>query len=109
MEGYGIEIICGDVGMATAFLICPLIVYVAVSGKLVTKVLRWKPFQWLGKISSSVFFWHLVAYYAFLSVCNGRAVREWEYLVYLLLMLLWSALAQELLRRAEARRGSRMD
>lgn len=109
MEGYGIEIICGDVGMAFAFLICPLIVYLAVTGRLLARILRWKPLQRLGRVSGSVFYWHLVTYYAFLSVCNGRAVREWEYLVYLLLMLLWSALAQELLRRAEARRGSRMD
>lgn len=109
MEGYGIEIICGDVGMSTAFLICPLIVYVAVSGKLVTKVLRWKPFQWLGKISSSVFFWHLVAYYAFLLVMNGREAREVEYGLYLCLMLLWSALAQWLLGKAEARRACPAD
>lgn len=100
---YGVEIICGDVDVAFAFVICPMILYLAMNKGICEKVLRLKPLVYLGKVSSSIFFWHLVLYLLFLFVCGqiapGESIQESQYLVYAVLMLAWSILSYEILEK----------
>ena len=97
LHSYGIEIICGDVNTAFAFCISPLIVYLALAEGLCAKILLWKPFVYLGKISGSIFFWHLVIYNAYRMVFSRLApeqvIQEKHYLMYFAVMLAWSALS----------------
>lgn len=100
---YGVEIICGDTHVAFAFVICPLILYLAFSDGLCSKILQLKPFVGLGRISTSVFFWHLVIYYLFCmlleAVIPGGQLQESHYLVYILLLLMGSLLSHRLLEK----------
>lgn len=102
MLDFGIEIICGDVYIAFAFAICPMILYLAVTEGPCAKFLGLRPFVYLGKISSSVFFWHLVVYYAFcdlLGLITGNAgIQEPQYIVYIILMVAWSAMFSRLMQ-----------
>lgn len=102
---YGVKIICGDVGTAFAFWICPLILYLALADGLCSKILRWKPFVHLGKISSSIFFWHFVVYSAFALafslIAPGKAIQEGHYLIYVVVMISWSLLSHYLHERVQ--------
>lgn len=106
MLRYGIEIICGDVKVAFAFLVNPLIFYLAMAQGLCTKALCWKPLVALGNISSSIFFWHLVVYPGFCLVwlAPGQAITEKDYLVYFAVMIAWSILSQWAMERIRQRR-----
>lgn len=100
MLAYGVEVIAGDVKVAFAFAICPMILYLALVKGPCAKILQWKGFVALGSISSSIFFWHLVLYIAFSDVyalvTGGGSVQEPAYLLYFPLMLVSSALIQKL-------------
>lgn len=99
MFAFGIEIICGDVNVAFAFAVCPMILYLAFSEGICSTVLKWKPIVYLGKISSAVFFWHLVLYHAFCDVygmiAGNSPMREPQYLLYMLILAAWSAFYTE--------------
>lgn len=88
---YGVEIIGGNVKIAFSFLICPLILFLAVASPLFIRILNWKPLVYLGKISSHIFFWHLVLFQLFRTVFQylmpGTAMTEMQYLLYLAGML----------------------
>ena len=90
---YGTGIICGNVNAAFAFVITPLIVYLALVDGPFNRILRLKPLVYLGKISSSIFFWHLVVYYAFSILFSvfapGRFIQETHYFVYFAIMIVW--------------------
>lgn len=103
MLRYGIEIICGNVKVAFAFCVCPLIFYLAMAQGLCTKILQWKVFVFLGKISSSIFFWHLVVYPGFCVVwlAPGQTITERDYLVYFAVMIVWSILSHWILEFAQ--------
>lgn len=103
MMDYGIEIICGDINVAFSFWICPLIFYLAMAQGLCTKILQWKPLVALGKISSSIFFWHLVVYPGFCFVWLGpeQPITEKDYLVYFAVMIIWSILSHWVYERAQ--------
>lgn len=107
LHGYGIEIICGDVNTAFAFCISPLIVYLALADGLCAKILLWKPFLYLGKISGSIFFWHLVIFNAYRIVFSrlvpDQVIQEKHYLIYIAIMLAWSTLSYHFLQRAQHR------
>ena len=91
---YGVEIIAGDVKIAFAFLICPMVLYLALAKGICSKILQFKPFVFLGKISSCIFFWHLVLYLIFCEVLpQGSSITETQYLLYFLLMIGFSAAA----------------
>lgn len=91
---YGVEIICGNVAVAFSFVICPLVLYLALAGGVCDKILRFRPFVYLGEMSMSVFYWHLVVYNAFILVFGwvmpDTAIRERHYIVYVVLMMLVS-------------------
>ena len=95
---YGVEIICGNVHSAAAFVINPLVVFLALSGGLVSRFLCLKPLVYLGKISSSVFFWHLPLCYLLQELlASGNTLTEPLYIVYLVVVLLCSVISHKLI------------
>lgn len=97
---YGVEIISGNVHSAAAFAVNPLILYLALSDGLFSKFLRLKPLVYLGNISSAVFFWHLPLCYLLQDLlASGEALNEPLFLVYLLTVLLCSALSHRLIEK----------
>lgn len=88
---YGVEIISGNVKVGFSFLICPLILFLATSSPLFIRILNWKPLVFLGKISSHIFFWHLVLFHLFHIIFQyimpNRAMTETYYFFYLASML----------------------
>ena len=94
MLAYGVELIAGDIKTVFAFMICPMILYLALVEGPCSRILQFKGFVFLGKISSCVFFWHLVLYLIFYEIFDeGAAMAEPQYLLYFLLMLAFSAVA----------------
>ncbi len=95
MLSVGVEIIAGDVRICFAFVICPMVLYLALVKGPCRSVLQAKPFVALGKLSSYVFFWHMVLYFLFsdlyVLISRGGTFREMQYLLYLALTLLFSA------------------
>ena len=101
--GFGVEIICGDVQAAASFLLCPLVVYLAFAEGPCERILRWKPFVYLGKISASIFFWHLVLYKAYCHtmelVSPEMDMGGVQYLGYVVLLLACSEISSRLMSR----------
>ncbi len=97
---YGVEIIAGDVNICFSFALCPMVLYLTLVKGPCSKALQWKPFVALGEISSSIFFWHLVLYFAFCDVYTSLipegSIQEPQYLLYFALMLSFSAAAAKL-------------
>ncbi len=95
---FGVEIICGNVHSAAAFVISPMIIYLALSNGLCARLLRLKPLVYLGKISSSVFFWHLPLCYLLQDLlASGGTLGEALFVVYLVVLLLCSAAVNHLM------------
>lgn len=92
MLGYGVELISGGADGAFAFWICPMILYLAWEEGFCARILEWKPFVWLGKISMPVFYWHLVVYFALRQLLGGMTTGS--YGVYVLVLLAVSTLTQ---------------
>jgi len=109
MLSYGVEIIAGDVRVCFSLVICPMIVYLSLVKGPCCKILQFKGFVALGNISSCIFFWHLVIYFAFCDlyalVTQGTAVQEPQYLLYFVLMLVISAVFSKLQGRKPAGKG----
>ena len=99
----GVEIIAGDSRVAFAWLICPLLIYLALFCKPVSRILRSRPIRYLGDISFSVYLWHFVVYDCFRYIWYGffpeTAMGNAQYLLYLALMLPVSALSHRFLER----------
>lgn len=97
MLGYGVEIIAGDVRICFSFALCPMILYLALVKGPCSMILQQKPFVKLGQISSSIFFWHLPFYFLFCDVygliTGGNIIQEPQYILYFLLMVVFSAAA----------------
>lgn len=55
---FGFEIICDDPRLLFTFVICPFSIFFAICEKTCNSILCLKPFQWIGKISISIFFFH---------------------------------------------------
>lgn len=95
MLAYGVEIIAGDLRICYSFLMCPMILYLALVKGPCRSILQFPGFVALGKISSGIFFWHLPLYFAFCDVyaalTQGGQVLEKQYLVYLALLIGLSA------------------
>lgn len=95
MLAYGVEIIAGDVRIAFGWVMCPMVIYLALVKGPCSWILRRKWLESLGKISSAIFFWHLVLYFVFCDgyalITRGGSVQEQQYLVYFVLMIALSA------------------
>ena len=97
---YGVEVICGSVETAASFVISPMIVYLALSDGLCSRLLRLRPLVCLGKISASIFFWHLPVLYIMQDlVVSGEVLENGLFIVYLAVLILWSILSNRLLER----------
>ena len=106
MLAYGVELIAGDVQSVFAFMICPMILYLALVKGPCSSILQFRGFVFLGKISSCIFFWHLVIYLIFYEIFDeGASLAEPQYLLYFLLMLAFSA-AATFLEEKWLRKGS---
>lgn len=95
MLANGVEIIAGDTKIAFPFALCTMILYLALADGPCRRILQLNCLVALGKISSCIFFWHLVLYFAFCDLYGLLAptgsIQEPQYLLYFLLMLLFSA------------------
>lgn len=109
MLAHGVEIIAGDVKVSFSFVLCPMVLYLALVKGPCSGILHFKGFVALGKISSSVFFWHLALYFAFCDLyalfTQGGTIQEPQYLLYLLLMLTLSAGFSKLDERERTGKG----
>ena len=97
---YGVEVIAGDSKVAFAFVICPLLLYVACGENLLSRFLGCRPMVYLGRISVSVYFWHYVICDIFDYahwVLFGEAVGDAAYGVYLIVLVLCSVLSYHFL------------
>lgn len=95
MLAYGVEIIAGNVPVAFGFVLCPMMLYLALVKGPCSWILQRKFLVSLGSISSSIFFWHLVLYFIFCDgyalAARGEQIREPQYLLYFVLMIAFSA------------------
>lgn len=97
---YGMVTICGNVPVAAAFLITPMIVYLALSNGLCARILRMKPLVYLGKISSSIFFWHLPLCFFLQSLLTpDEHLSEPQFLIYLFLLLVFSGISSRFIEK----------
>jgi peptidoglycan/LPS O-acetylase OafA/YrhL len=99
----GVDNALGSQLPGIAFGLSPLIVYTAVANPLLRVILSWKPVQAIGKISISVFFWHMVVYETALQllgrITGSENLTDLQYLVYLLVMLGVSFLSDRYLEK----------
>ena len=93
LMGYGVEIIAGDVQKAFSLMITPLILFIALSDSIYSRILQIRPLVFLGKISTSVYFWHLPGFFIFRDLAFGGPITEVQYLIYLALLLGLSVLS----------------
>lgn len=97
---YGVNIISGDTKVCCSFVLAPMFMYLALVKGPCSRILEMKWFVALGKISSSIFFWHMGLYFIFCDVygllTNGKDVQEPQYFLYLVLLLAFSAGALKL-------------
>lgn len=110
---YGVEIICGDSRVAFAFVICPLVIYLALEQKAFVWLLESRPFRLLGSLSVSLYFWHFVIYDGFRFVYRlavpGGEIREGQYLVYLGVTVLVCLLSRRFLEPGTGSQGRKQD
>ena len=87
----GVDNALGSQLPGIAFGLSPMIVYSSLTNPLVSRLLSSKPMKALGKISISVFFWHMPLYEAILQLkgrCTGNEMlTDLQYLGYLVLTL----------------------
>lgn len=100
---YGVEVICGDSRVAAAWVLCPMILYLALYCKPVSAALCCRPARYLGKLSMNVFLWHLVIYdlFSYFAAPDGVMgnLSRGQYLLCFGLILGWSAVAAFLTSR----------
>lgn len=94
MLRYGVEVISGGSGTAFAFVICPMVLYLAYAEGVCSRILRGKIFVFLGQISMGVFYWHLVLYFGLRYALGG--MTQVRYGLYLLVVLLAGFLTEGL-------------
>jgi len=107
---FGVEIIAGDVRVCFSLVLCPMVLYLALVNGPCSRILQLKWLVALGKISSSIFFWHLVLYFAFCDtyalLTQGGSVQEQQYILYFVLMVALSAGFAKLEGRKSLRSGA---
>ena len=97
MLKFGVEVICGDLGAALALFIYPILIYLALYCKPVSAFLQIRPVQYLGKISFSIFLWHVVVCeylcWGYMVISGNNALNGFRYPVYIAVMLVVSILS----------------
>lgn len=100
---YGVDIISGGFRTACAFLLCPLILYLALAGGWCTRLLGLKPFTLLGNISVSLYFWHFVVYNLMVLLVPGREMHAAAYVLYVPVLVAWGAVSYRFLETGKKR------
>lgn len=106
----GVDNTLGSQLPGIAFGLSPMIVYSALANPLLCRLLGCKPMKNLGKISISIFFWHMVVYEAVIQLLEHfsgtQTLTDLQYLGYLLLMLGVSVLSYRYLEKGLFRKKS---
>lgn len=87
--------IVGDIRIVVSVLICPIILFWAMENNLCKKVLSIKPVFYIGKISMSIYLWHMVIYRIVFILYNKLAGLTYcqAYVVYLIILFTGSSLS----------------
>lgn len=94
---YGVEIISGSVELGFSLMLSPMILCIALSDSIYTKMLRIKPLLFLGKISTSIYFWHLPLFYLFADLIMSGSISQTQYLIYAALLFVGAVLSNRFL------------
>lgn len=98
----GVSAAFGNVTFVITVVICPLVIVSSIHLKWLHQLLCWKPIQFCGKITLSMFFWHLPLStlvsilrnnHLYFPNCSGTI----QYLFYFLILILFSSLSHFLL------------
>lgn len=100
---YGVEIIAGSMQTALAFVISPLVLLLASGNGIIAKILEWKPVVYLGNISISIYFWHMVVHSLFCWIfqlpSQFNILSDALYAPYLVAMFVFSIVVFHLFRK----------
>lgn len=107
--GIGFFQISSNVVTLGMFYICPQVLILSLACPPVSKVLQWKPFRFLGRISMSVFFWHAPLHELIMKDIYGmgifpQAYEVW-YGVYWVVLILFSCLSEYLFAKLGTRKA----
>ncbi len=94
---YGVEIISGNVEKAFSLFLTPLVLYIALSGGIYEKILKMKFLVYLGRISTSVYFWHMPVFCIFTDLIVKGSITETQYLIYAALLFICAVLSNRFL------------
>ena len=100
---YSFDSIVSDKRIMIIYLICPCTIYLVLSNKAFKTFFGWNPLVWLGKISTSIYFWHLPFYDMYSIVLRHTGLNaisySIEYLVYIVLLIIFSAASYYFIER----------
>lgn len=97
---YGVQVISGDIETAFTFLISPALLYLALAEGIYSRILQFRPLVFLGKISTSIYFWHLPLFHILCNLLPGEEIQETQYLFYLLLLIIFSVFSRKYIENA---------
>ena len=98
---WGLYAFIGNLSFVYSLLVCPLIIYFSIRIKIIRKVLSAAPLVRLGKISMSIFMWH-VPIAGFLRIITSKYVddianyQEAYFIVYFVIIIIWSIVSSRL-------------
>lgn len=84
---YGINIVSGRFETACTFFFVPITLYLALTDGFCSTILSVKPLVYWGKLSSSMFFWHLVVYLPMSIFFFGNNIQPVQYLIYMVTLI----------------------
>ena len=98
---YGPSIIMGDLRMEITLLIMPMLFYIAVFFKPITRILEFPVLNYLGNLSMIVFFIHVPILLIYKNIINHIHYANYkiEFLVYILLVFTTSILISQLYQK----------
>jgi len=95
---FGFHNITTNIASLFSFFICPEVLFIALACPPVVKILQWKPIRFLGKISTSIFFWHVVLHEVFMTEIYSLGILpeiyEVRYVLYWVVLILFSWLSE---------------
>ena len=93
--------IVGDIRLTVSLIICPIILFWVMKSNICKKILTVKPVCYLGKISMSIYLWHMVIYRLELVMHDKfEGLRYWQvYTMYLLILIICSSVSYYLIEK----------
>lgn len=108
--GIGFFQISSNVVSLGMFYICPQVLILSLACPPVSKALQWKPFRFLGRISMSVFFWHVPLHELLEKDIAPLGILpqsyEVRYGVYWVILILLSCLSEYLFGKLRAEKAA---